>query len=162
MRQSHERARRAACVAAPIVMLVAARVLFTGAPAPASGSIQLVVSAGLRPAAVRLSPAQEGVLAWLRAFDASAEPASPFITGLQSRPTPTPIPAPTSTRFRLTGVIGAGTDDEALASINGRVYRVGMEVAPGVRLVRISARGREAELRLADGTVLLLNEDSRR
>lgn len=164
MKRTHERAWRTASIAAPIVMLIAARAVLSGSPSPASGAVPPVGSAGVHPATARLSPAQEGVIAWLRGFDAVSNYPSPFTARLEARssaPIATPPAAP-GARFRLTGVIGAATDDGALASINGRVCRVGMEIAPGVRVVRIAARQREVELRLADGTALVLREQRNR
>lgn len=87
--------------------------------------------------------------------------ASPFAAVAPTAPAPE-HPAeqapPSVDGFRLGGVFSSSKD--SVATINGRLYRVGDEVVPGATLDSIDARQRKATIRFAGGRTITLTTDN--
>lgn len=124
----------------------------TGLPAPASAEAHRgVAPIELAEAApVGLSADQARALEWI----SSRPVASGLVSPLASAPAVRPLVeesagAAEGVSFTLRGVVGSGLG--GLATINGKIHRVGDEVAPGWRLVEIDARHRQVKLSGPDG-----------
>jgi hypothetical protein len=142
-------------IAAPVLVLVGARVLLAPPPAAASGgAITPVASATTAPTKVTLSPAQQRAMEWSQ--NLASEGLKSPLCRVQDRPVqhvehtqpdPEPIQTPEpeaiphvdpTLGLRLTAIMG--TVDSGMAMVNGKVYRVDQEVRPGLRILAIDAR----------------------
>jgi hypothetical protein len=148
-------------VAAPLILVLAVRSLMT--PAPSMGGTQAYDNA---PAAVlpvvekKLLPEQVKALDWIAHIGSHADLRSPMAhpdlvapapIDQHDEPTPEPIPATNPLAgVKLTGIIG--TSEGGLAAVNGRIYKIGETVRPGLVLARINARANLIVLKAADGT----------
>lgn len=156
----------AAAIAGPLAAFIAARVIL--APGPAATRAQPVASAGSiesAPAATpQLSPEQEKALAWIKQSaggELRSPMAHPAVGVRMAEPAPAEPdgPAQASAGLRLVGVLG--NDENGIAAIGGKVYRIGDQVRPGVKLKAVDARAGTADLELPDGSVARLTREVR-
>lgn len=151
-RGTHSTWMRWGAVVAPVAMIgifVASNRL--SGPRPASaGGIAIAPSQTLTPVA----PAKEveSVERWILSHKGPV--ASPFLvapvatTVVQAEAVERPV-APVLEGIKLSSVFSA--NETTMASINGKLYRPGQEVRPGVTIVSIDARSRKITLKLSDG-----------
>ncbi len=145
-------------VGAFLVPLAVVAILVTG---PLPGPVR-VNAAPMKPGGGRVSPADPRIdqaRQWLDHLP--SDQASPFEMVVHAAPTPErppEVPPPAVDGFRLGGVFASSRD--AVAAINGRLYRAGDQIAPGATLLSIDARARKATIRLADGRTLDLTTDN--
>ena len=153
-------------VATPLLLVLAARSLMS--PAPSKGDAPQSPYNSAAPAAVvpvvqhKLSPEQELALQWISAIGSRTGLVSPMAHPTlavvapkpeESAVEPAPEPAPRASPvngLKLTGIVG--TSEGGLAAVNGKVYKVGDAVRPGIKLIRIDARSNKIVLQADDGT----------
>lgn len=169
---SNKRYLEAAAVCGPLVLLAAAHVLLTPPPpAPDPSGTNGLIPANLpvAPTAV-LTPEQIRAAEWSRtppAGEMTSPMDHPELVRVTPRPPdpepriadPIPIPVQTPARnplagLRLTGVMGNAQG--GLAMFAGKVYKVGDDIRPGVRLTAIDIEAGTVECTLADGRVEVL------
>lgn len=139
-------------VVAPVALIgvfVASNRLSGPRPAAAE-SIATGTSQRLMPVA----PAKEveSVEMWILAH--SGPTASPFLATMAAPKAEEPDEverpvAPVLEGIKLSSVFSA--NEATMASINGKIYRPGQEVRPGVTIKSIDARARKVTLELSDG-----------
>jgi len=138
-------------VVAPVALIgifVASNRLSGPRPA-AAGSITAAPSESLAPVA----PAKEveSVEKWILSHDGPV--ASPFLATTVTvkeveEEAERPV-APVLEGIKLSSVFSA--NETTMASFNGKLYRPGQEIRPGVRISSIDARARKVILELSDG-----------
>jgi hypothetical protein len=147
----------AGALVAPVAVVLILRALGTGYPAKTVAAVTETAlppsdtpEAAVPPAPPLASKAEvERALSWLRAREGTAPARSPmdFEPAVQAAPeAPEPAaPAPSAARptkpsgpVNLSSVMA--TEGGALATINGRIVRVGDSLEPGWRVVEIDAR----------------------
>lgn len=139
-------------VAAPVALIgvfVAANRISGPRPAEASNATT-PQAAGLAPVA----PLKEvqSVEMWIMEHPATAT--SPFLAApvaviaQEADEVESPV-APVLEGIKLSSVFSA--NGASIASINGKLYRPGQEVRPGVTVASIDARARKVVLQLSDG-----------
>jgi hypothetical protein len=154
-----------ALAAAPAVVVQGLRLTDLTSPrvASATGATPVVAAADSPVGAP--SAAQKQAALWIASMD-DKPLRDPFIAPATPEPsddsnTTQVVTAPDQTgpiatsrvpQFRLTGVIERG--QKPLAAINGKVYRVGEEVAPGWTLTSVHGGERSVEIRHADGRLV--------
>jgi len=163
----------AATVSCPLILVVAVRTLFT--PAPSQASAPKASPAQPTPAVVpvagpaKLTPEQQKALDWIAGLPPMTGLVSPLDHPIAPPPVvqqaahePDPEPAPATTPavdplagLKLSGILGNETG--GLAAINGRVYRVGDVVRPGLKLKLIDARTNTVTFSQDDGSELKLH-----
>lgn len=152
----------AAAIAGPLAVFLGAKALLAPDPAGARAQPAIAASAGgTEPnTGPKLTAEQERALAWIRSMP-QADLHSPMLHPPASRalqtadPSPEPDAAPNVVSgLKLVGVLGNG--ENAIATIGGRVYRIGDEVRPGIKLKSVDARAGAAELEMSDGSVVRL------
>ena len=143
-----------AAVVSPVVLVYLGRSLLAS-PAPVSNTVPVSGPAIAPTPAVQakpLTPDQRRAADWVKQLAPAASLVSPLnhpVEVVIARPSdpevqPDPIPPPPIPRtspilgLKLTGVLG--NSDGQLAAINGKVYRIGQEVRPGIKLIEIDAR----------------------
>lgn len=132
----------------------------TGVPAPASAAAHRgVAPIELAEAVpVGLSGDQARALEWITARPVGSGLASPLASAPSVRPLVEESPVGAEgVSFTLRSVVGSGLG--GLATINGKIHRVGDEVAPGWRLVEIDARHRHVKLSGPDGEQRTVEQD---
>jgi 2-oxoglutarate dehydrogenase E2 component (dihydrolipoamide succinyltransferase) len=163
----------AATLFAPLALVLGARVFLAPIPSMASStaaSQQTLPPPAAAPAAAKLSPEQKKATDWLAALPSFKGLASPLdhpIAAVVPAPAPDPVaaapdspapdPAPAVNPLaglKLTGILG--NDSGGLAAINGRVYRIGDTVRPGLVLTLIEAKTGTIVFKRDDGTELSL------
>ncbi len=158
-----------ATMLAPIVIVQGARVLLGGTPVSSASAANADPGLAITPPpAAPLTDAQRRAITWIAGQPASLPLRSPMdrpdpppiIVHLPITPAPEPaIPQPTqppAPTFILSAIIGSsssGGSEQALASINHRIYRVGDEITRGWRIADIDSRSR---------TVTVLGPDQQR
>lgn len=158
-------------ILAPMAAVLAARVLSATGPAEAPAAVPepaSIPAAMLQatPAAPPLTDAQTAAVEYVAALERQAITRSPM---MRSAPEPkvepttetvraAPPPEDPSDDLALLSVLGQG--DRAIASISGRVYRLGDEVVEGWRIQAIDVRERRVTLAHADGRECILEPDS--
>jgi hypothetical protein len=153
-----------AAVGAPLVVFLSVRIAL--APGPASaGAMPVAAAPGAAETggegAPKLSAAQDRALKWIRGLPAGPL-ASPMLHPRVNVPTeaskgeddspPDPLAG-----LKLNGVLGSG--ERGLATISGKIYRIGDEVRPGIKLRAVDARAGWAELERPDRTVVRLKRE---
>jgi hypothetical protein len=153
----------ALALAGPLLVVSGSRLFFGSDPSAMSAQ---VVPAAATPVpvsmkAATLTPEQQAAAAWITSVSALPDLASPM-----NHPVPAPrhveSPRPVEpTRIvpvaspvadlTLTGVLG--NTSGGLAAINGKVYRIGDRVKPGLRLIAIDVKLNAIELQGDNGTV---------
>lgn len=143
----------AATLAAPLALVLAARVFFAPAPSmagPAPASQQPPAPPAAPAAKQDLTTEQRKAADWLAANSVFKGIASPLDHPVAAPPTPAPEPTSVAQEpepappenplagLKLTGILG--TDSAGLAAINGRVYRVGDQVRRGLIVKSIDAK----------------------
>jgi len=159
-----------AVIAAPAALVLGARVMFSPAPAVSAAGAEATAPVVIPAAATKkVRPEQERAAEWIRAMgnlegirSPMAHPIpKPVVVIVQPEPdkhetVPTPEAPKASpiAGLKLTGVLGSSEGN--LAVLNGKVYKIGMAVRPGVTLTAIDARTNTITFTLADGTELKL------
>ncbi|MCC7389343.1 MAG: hypothetical protein IT431_11295 [Phycisphaerales bacterium] len=154
-------------ILAPVCAVLAARVFFTVGPAEAPGAVPAgqalpSLTTAAAPGRTRLTDAQAAALAYLGSLTRGEEIDSPMAR--PSAPTAGPITAdpdlpavpsydPTQD-LALSSVMGTGP--RGIASISGRIYRLGEEIIAGWTLTAVDVRNRTATLTNTDGRVCVL------
>jgi len=155
-----------AALAAPVVIVQAARLFLGGGLAEAPASV--VDDSGMpeQPVATRpldtLRDEERELAEWMEARRAGlAEVRSPLehseAPGSEDSPSPEAPSVAGLPAMRVTGIVGSG--DRGFASINGEVRRVGDELAPGWRLHAVDAREQVIEVRSAAGKSVQLRPE---
>lgn len=144
----HDRAVGAAAIITPFLLIVAVR----GIAGVSPSAVQAVQGDDHRTPdqAPRLRVDPE-VQEWLASLPLGPDLASPM-----DHPDPETRPTVINDRdplvgVRLSSVIGSG--DSGIAAINGELFRIGGEPAPGCEIVEIDARAQRVRIRLPDGRV---------
>jgi len=118
-------------------------------PRPAAGSIAVAPSESLTP--VAQAKEVESIEMWILSHEGPV--ASPFLATMETAQVADEEPerpvAPVLEGIKLSGVFSA--NETTMASFNGRLYRPGQEVRPGVKISSIDARARKVILELSDG-----------
>lgn len=165
-----------ATMLAPVLLVQLVRAGLGSSPASAVAATDAGAAASSAPAvpAKPLSQAQQKALSWIAAQPNTSPLRSPMDRPdpqpvIVHEPTPPPVEpllAPIVTQpfvmptFNITGIIGVVSSDgieQALASINHRVYRVGDEVVKGWIVFDIDSRNRTVTLHGPDGRVITLS-----
>jgi hypothetical protein len=145
-------------VGAFLVPLVVVAILTAG-PLPGPARVNAApVSAGAAHRGT-VDPRVDAARRWLDQLP--HEEVSPFATVAPVAPAPehsVEQAPPSVDGFRLGGVFASSKD--AVATINGRLYRIGDEVTPGATLESIDARQRKATIRFAGGRTIILTTDN--
>jgi hypothetical protein len=162
----------AATLAAPLALVLAARAFF--APAPSIAGSTPAAQQSLPPPAAptqlaKLTPEQVKAADWLASMPSFKGMTSPLDHPVAA-PAPIPDPAPTVevsepdpapspaadplAGLKLTGILG--NDQGGLAAINGRIYRIGDTVRPGLVLKLIEAKTSTIVFVREDGTEIRL------
>ncbi len=176
---SHRRLLEVGALAAPILIVQAMGYLFAAGPAPAPAAGPPTTETPAEPIAAgapaKLTDEQARAADWLAKrpplgdlhspFDARANsppppppvtnPSTPVVTPPDPRGDPKPPPrqlAPPP--MRLTAIIVS--NDLRMAVIDGKVLRVGQEVAPGWIVSDINARGDLVKVTGSDGQTIEL------
>ena len=155
------------CILAPVCAVVAARVCFTVGPAEAPAAVpagQLLPSltTASTPGRTRLTDSQTAALAYLGSLQRGdeldspmARPSAPAAGPISKDPGQPAMPSYDPTQdLALSSVMGTGP--RAIASISGRIYRLGEEIIAGWTLTSVDVRNRTATLTNADGRVCVL------
>lgn len=146
---------QAGAVAAPVVLLVGLK-MYVGEPKPAAAESTPAPAAAAatgRPATAERPWSVVG----------GSSSSSKGAGAVQTRSAAPAGEAPKSSQtdllagLRLTAVLG--TNSGGLATINGRICRVGDEVRPGLKVVKIDSRSSSVELETEDGETLHLSAD---
>ncbi len=169
MQDRRKLAAQIGAVAAPLVAVAAARILLAPVPSPSAAiSLTAVAGPGTVAAApkVSLSAAQQRAIEW-----AEQLPREGLISPLcrrTDRPAPRPAETPTvvvrtdphprvhedpTSDLRLTAIMGGAQTGMVL--INGKLFREGDEVRPGLTLRSIDARNSRITLADAWGEYVL-------
>ena len=152
-----------AAVGAPLVVFLGVRMLL--APAPASVGAMPVAALpaadGVPQSSPKPTPEPERALKWIRALPAGPL-SSPMLHPRVNVPAEPSDPEDSSPQdplagLKLNGVLGSG--DKGLATISGKIYRIGDEVRLGIRLKGVDARAGWAELERPDQTVVRLKRE---
>lgn len=153
-----------ALAAAPAVVAQGLRLADLTSPRAASAASTAPVAAAPQAPLGTPTPAQAKAAEWIATQDArslrdpfvppalpelDAAPSATQVVTAPEHATATPGRVP---QFRLTGVIERG--QKPLAAINGKVFRVGEEVAPGWTLISVHGGDRSVEIRHEDGRVV--------
>lgn len=165
MQHRRKLASQIGAIGAPLLVVLAARVLLAPVPgASAASSLTTVVATNV-PAggasAVPLSPAQQRAVQWanevvwgglhspLCRLPEAPAPTVPTPTVRTPEVAPRPALPPPSREdptlgLRLTAIMGGA--DTGMVLINGKLYRAGDEVKPGLRLRDVDARNNRVTL----------------
>ncbi len=143
-------ATAALALVTPLALLAALR--FLGGTGPASAPAASLAPPIAVPASTSApTPKQSIAAAWLAAWTPPDQIESPMLHPRHEEqaaaPTPTshaPAPQPTTPQFTVKTIMGSG--DRVMASINGKVYRVGGEPAPGWKITAIDAATKRVEI----------------
>jgi hypothetical protein len=153
-----------AAIAGPIIVLACTRLLMT----PSSAGAQTIAPAALLPVAQgagagpSLNPDQRRAADWVKALDPGEKLESPLD---HPKPAPVQVKRPVQepvvheaprapTEDPLAGVKLSSTmrsKDGGIASINGKVYRVGDDVRPGCKLITVDTAQNCVEIKTPDG-----------
>jgi hypothetical protein len=174
----------AAAIAAPLVLLGMTRVMTT--PAAAVGAPQKPGAAATAPissATGKVRPEVQKASEYVRSIDLAAPLASPLDQPAPAAPAAPPLSAeperavathdstPKATDEAparrilgpLTGLRLSATlrtrDGGGLAAVNGRIYRVGEDIVPGVRLLSINTDTNRVQVALGDGETAELGRE---
>ncbi len=154
-----------AILSGPFVLVIGLRFLSGAEPAsaPAAVAAPMPPVAAAVTAGPKLTPEQARAAEWLATARTTAVSESPFLhLGTveeppdRDQPDIEPIVNPVS-GFKLTGILGQG--ESGLATINGRVYRAGSKIAPGVTLVSIDSKHYSVQLEFEDGSTRTLKRE---
>lgn len=172
------RAAPAVAMIAPVLAAAALRFLSDAGPATAPAAIVALSESTLDPAAnsadaaAATGPGREPMNVsvsaairarqWLSNWTVPPDLTSPMLhpspapeeapaPAPEIAPAPTPPPAADPT-FTVTSILGAG--QRAMASINGRVCRIGDEPAPGWRITAIDPVAKKVEIAAPDGRTI--------
>ena len=165
----------ACAIACPLILVVAVRTFFAPAPSaagtsPAPGGTQVPAVIPVA-AAAKLTPDQQKAADWIAALPPMKGLASPLDHPVPATPPPSiepqtaagePVDQPEIAPvvdplagIRLTGILG--NKDGGLVAINGRIYKVGDPVRPGIKIKLINAATSTVTFSLEDGTELKLH-----
>jgi hypothetical protein len=146
-----------ASIAAPVLLILGLRTVFSGGPAgadaaPALSQPQSIQQSAMELAAVTpavaLTPQQQRAVDWR----ATLQFEQPLRSPMDSRvdvvllPTQAPEPEPVAVEIPVNPLDGLvltatmGNQNAALAAISGKVYRIGEQVRPGWRLTSVDVR----------------------
>lgn len=151
----------AAVLATPFAILVVVKLLSGFGPVESEAENQDQSQVDQTSQAV--GGVDKAVSAWIASLDIKPDMRSPMDHGPTQQVEPiVPIePASRAPVFhnplesaKLTSVMGSGSN--GLASINGKLYAVGDEPAPGCRIVVIDARGRFVQIELPSGEAFFI------
>lgn len=157
-------------IVAPVAMVFLGRT-FLSDVAPVSATVYVQgpsINAPVPTAAKPLSPEQHAAAEWVRQLPDTitltsplnhpTEVQKPVVVEVPDTPVHTPLPRTNPVgSLRLTGVMG--TEGDQLAAVNGRIYRVGDEVRPGLKLTSIDARAQRITLTDREGETYELRRD---
>lgn len=159
----------AAAIAVPILLVYFGRVMIAS-PAPQTGAVQvntpvIVPTAG--ETVVALSPEQQKAAEWLRLLPPKYDLATPLnhIEAQAAPPKPKPVDEAPVVRanpiegLKLSAVMG--NENDQLASINGKIYRIGDAVRPGLKLTGIDHRRSRIVLTDSEGATYEIKRDQK-
>lgn len=145
----------ALALAAPPAILIALVLSGQSVPAPAPAATLIPEQPAQPTAAPNAARAQQAI-DWVQNWHAPASIASPM---LYHAPAAAPAPAPAAVeapsvlpQFVVKTVMGAG--DRVMASINGKVYRVGDQPIPGWTIRAMDAKSKRVDLAGPDGQTI--------
>jgi hypothetical protein len=159
-----------ASIGAPVLLVYFGQTALSG-NAPAHIAVQ-VSGPALPPAptmpAKSMTPEQQKATEWARLMPKSFNLTSPL-----NHPTDAPVIKPTKVDeeprpvarqspvngLKLSAVLG--NDGDKLASISGKIYRIGDEVRPGLKLTSIDPRNSVISLTDDDGQVYEIKRDQK-
>ena len=146
-----------AAVAGPGLLVGAMRLVMTpGEPIQVnSGTVPVLMPVVTVP--TKLSPEQQRATDWVAALDLPGIPPSPLhrtrapavVVSPDPEPVKPPPPADPLAGLKLTGTMG--TNLGGLATINGRIYKIGDTIRPGCKLVSVDTPSNTVELETEDG-----------
>lgn len=167
-RPQPERLLPLAGILTPIAAIALARVLLSAGPAEAPAAVPGMIDLSRTDAAIASGSAsitdrQAAALEYLKTVERGPSLRSPMATPapppVQTDPggLVTPLPQPEDPResLTLTSVVGKG--DRAIASISGRIYRVGDDLADGWQIATIDVAHRQVVLTNQDGRECVLS-----
>ncbi len=160
----------ACAVGCPLILVMAVRTFFTPAPSdasPAGAAPTPPAAPAAAPAPVKLDPQQQKAAEWVASLASvkgltspldhptAAPPPRPE-PKIDNEPTPEPAPAVDPLAgLKLSGILG--NDDGGLAAISGKIYRVGDQVRPGLKLKGIDAKTNTVIFTLDNGSEIKLH-----
>ncbi len=155
-----------ALIAPPALFLVL-RLLGSAGPATApAGVAPQQQEAPLSAAAPQTTNQQRRAMDWLASRPATSDAESPMLHAKHQAEAPppapvaeTPAPQADDPPFAVKSVMGAG--DRVMASINGKVYRVGDEPAPGWKITAMDAKTKRVDLTGPGGKTISVSPPSR-
>lgn len=155
------RAMEAAVLATPFAILVLVKLLSGFGPVESEAENQDQSQADQTSQAV--DEVDKTVSAWIASIDIRPDMRSPMDHGPTQQVEPiipieavrlAPVFHNPLENAKLTSVMGSGSN--GLASINGKLYAVGDEPAPGCRIVAIDARQRFVQIELPSGEAFFI------
>ncbi len=133
-------------MAAPVILVLIGRTLLAGPP-PIAIVVQVkgpALAAAPAASAKPLTPEQLKAAEWVRAMPEKLELATPLnhptevVKPVQvTVESPKVAPSDPTAGLKLSSIMGRGTDQ--IASISGKIHRIGDEVRPGLKLTAIDA-----------------------
>ena len=154
-----------AAIAVPLALVLGARVMLKPSPTTAHAG-----GAGPEPAGIvvptaagaRITPEKQRAVDWINGMSGSsgmrspmAHPvAAPLVVVHEPEPEQPVTSVNPLAGLKLTGILG--NESGSLAAINGKVYKVGDVVKPGLTLGAIDVHSNTVTFKLADGTELKL------
>ncbi|MCX5689356.1 MAG: hypothetical protein NTV94_06140 [Planctomycetota bacterium] len=147
-----------ATIAAPVLLILGLRSLFTAGPSDASAAsradgqpapIQGEVAAPVRQATPSFTHDQQHAIDWRATLNFNTPLESPMDVRVEVVLLPTQAPEPVLAPAQapqinpIEGLVLTGTmgnQNAAIAAISGKVYRIGEEVRPGWKLTSVDVR----------------------
>ena len=161
------RAMEAAVFAAPLAILALVKLLIGFGPVESEAVNQDQAQADQTAQAV--DGVDKAMNAWIASLDIKPNMRSPMDHGPTQQVEPIvpidsvyrpPVFRNPLANAKLTSVMGSGSN--GLASIDGKLYAVGDQPAPGCRIVVIDARERFVQIELPSGEAFFIRVDEHR